>query len=191
MFFYSDEGSANADTEILNAVRPTLATTGGPLIIISSAYARRGEAYETWRKHYGVEGDPTILVAQGTSREFNPSLRQRVVDRALERDHAAASAEYLSIWRSDIENFISIDAVRACIETGVRERPPLAGVTYRAFCDPSGGSSDSMAMAIAHAEGNRYVLDCIRERHAPFSPESVVEEFSGRPEALSPVASGW
>ena len=32
-FWYSDEFSANADNEILNAVRPGLATTGGPLII--------------------------------------------------------------------------------------------------------------------------------------------------------------
>ena len=33
---YSDEFSANADAEILNAVRPGLATTGGPLIIAYS-----------------------------------------------------------------------------------------------------------------------------------------------------------
>jgi hypothetical protein len=39
-FWHSDE-SANPDTEILNAVRPALATTGGPLIVISSLYARR------------------------------------------------------------------------------------------------------------------------------------------------------
>jgi hypothetical protein len=31
--FWLDETSANADIEILNAVRPTLATTGGPLIL--------------------------------------------------------------------------------------------------------------------------------------------------------------
>jgi hypothetical protein len=35
-FWYGDEISANADTEILNSVRPGLATTGGPLIIASS-----------------------------------------------------------------------------------------------------------------------------------------------------------
>jgi hypothetical protein len=52
-FWHSDEGSANVDTEILNAVRPMLATTGGPLIIISSPYARRGELWELHRRHYG------------------------------------------------------------------------------------------------------------------------------------------
>src|SRR5262249_4311371 len=96
-FWYDAEtGSTNADAEIFNAVRPTLATTGGPLILISSPYARRGELWNIHRKHYGPHGDPLILVAQGTSREFNPTLPQQVVDRALERDPAVARAEYLA-----------------------------------------------------------------------------------------------
>src|SRR5215471_8194895 len=43
--------------------------------------------------------------------------------------------------------------------------------------DPSGGANDSFTLAIAHKEGQTSVLDVIRERRAPFSPESVVEEF--------------
>ena len=57
-------------------------------------------------------------------------------------------------------------------------RPPLAGMSYFAFTDPSGGSSDSMTLAIAHLENDRTVLDCIAERKAPFSPDSVVIEFA-------------
>ena len=45
-FWYSDEYSSNADVEILNAVRPGLATTSGPLIIASSPYAKRGVSPE-------------------------------------------------------------------------------------------------------------------------------------------------
>src|SRR6185437_15594129 len=37
-FLPTSEGSANADVEILNAIRPGLATTSGPLFIISSPY---------------------------------------------------------------------------------------------------------------------------------------------------------
>jgi hypothetical protein len=73
-FWHSDEDAANPDTAILDAVRPSLATTGGPMIIISTPYARRGVVFETWAKHFGGRGDPKILVAQGTSRDFNPSL---------------------------------------------------------------------------------------------------------------------
>jgi hypothetical protein len=95
----SESGSSNPDTEILEAIRPGLATTGGPLFMISSPYARRGVLWETYDKHYGAKGDPLILVAQGTSRQFNPTLPQAVVDRALERDPAAASAEWLAQFR--------------------------------------------------------------------------------------------
>src|SRR6478736_3532479 len=80
------ENSTNPDTEILNAVRPGLATTFGPLFMISSPYARRGELWNIYNKHFGPSGDPSILVAQGTSRTFNPSLPQSIVDRAMERD---------------------------------------------------------------------------------------------------------
>jgi hypothetical protein len=102
-FWYSEE-TAYADIEILNAVRPGLATTNGLLAIISSPYARRGVVWETWHHHYGPPGDPLILVAHGASRTFNPSLPQSVVDRALDRD--PASAEYLAEFRADIESQI-------------------------------------------------------------------------------------
>ena len=112
-FWHTDE-SANPDVEILNAVRPGLATTGGPLIIASSPYAKRGVLWDTYRRHYGAEGDPLILVAKGASRDFNPSLPQSVVDRALERDPASACAEFLGEFRSDLQAYVSGEIVEAC-----------------------------------------------------------------------------
>jgi hypothetical protein len=176
-FWYSDEFSANADTEILNAVRPGLATTGGPLIVASSPYAKRGVLWETHRKHYGPDGDPLILVAQGTSREFNPSLPQSIVDRALERDRASASAEYLAQFRADIETFIAYEVVQACVGDHV-EMAPISAHRYSAFVDPSGGSADSFTMAVAHADGGRVVVDATREVRPPFSPEAVIDDFA-------------
>jgi hypothetical protein len=177
-FWFSDEYSVNTDTEILNAVRPGLATTGGPLIIASSPYARRGVLWETHRKHYGPDGDPLILVAQGASREFNSSLPQRVVDRAMERDPASAQAEYLAQFRSDIESFVNREAVEACVALGVFERAPLPSQRYTAFTDPSGGSRDSFTLAVAHQDAGQVFLDCVREARPPFSPEGVVAEFA-------------
>jgi hypothetical protein len=176
-FWYSDEFSANTDSEILGAIRPGLATTGGPLIIASSPYAKRGVLWETHRKHYGPAGDPLILVARGTSREFNSSLPQSVVDRALERDRAAASAEYLAEFRSDIESFVSFEVVTACLGDYV-EMAPLSKCHYFAFTDPSGGSSDAFTLAISHKDGERVVIDATREIQPPFSPEAVIDEFA-------------
>ncbi len=176
-FWHSDENSANTDTEILSAARPMLATTRGPLVIISSPYARRGELWNLYRRHYGEAGDPLILVAQGASRDFNPTLPQRVVDRALERDVAAASAEYLGLFRADLEVFVSREVVEAAIDPGVHERAPIDGQRYFGFVDPSGGASDAMTLAIAHDERRVLTLDAVRERRPPFSPEAVVAEF--------------
>lgn len=181
-FWYSDEFSANADSEILGAVRPGLATTSGPLIIASSPYAKRGVLFETHKRHFGAAGDPLILVAQGASRTFNPSLPQTVVDRAMERDPASATAEYLAQFRSDIETFIAREAVEACVSVGVRERAPLARIQYAGFIDPAGGGGgsggDSMTLEIAHREGDMVIVDALRERKPSFSPTDVVSEFA-------------
>lgn len=179
-FWYSDN-SANPDLEILNAVRPGLATTGGPLFMISSPYARRGELWRLYDRYYGKADDPLILVAQGTSRTFNPSLPQSVVDRAMERDPSSAQAEYLAQFRTDLEAFVSIDAVRACVSTNTYERAPIPGTTYHAFVDPAGGSgSDSMTMAVGHIDHSKQtvILDALREVKPPFSPEQVTAEFA-------------
>jgi hypothetical protein len=42
----------------------------------------------------------------------------------------------------------------------------------------SGGGADSFALAVAHAEGEIGVLDCLREVKPPLSPEAVITEFS-------------
>jgi hypothetical protein len=76
-----------------------------------------------------------------------------VNDEAMELDPAAASAEWCGIFRTDISNFISIESVRNCINPGVHERRPDRRNLYVSFVDPSGGSSDSYTMALAHVEG--------------------------------------
>jgi hypothetical protein len=183
-FWPTDENSASPDVEILNALRPGLATTDGPLIMISSPYARKGVLWETYQQHFGPDGDPMVLVAQGTSRQFNPTLKESVVTRAIERDAASASAEYLAEFRSDLEAFVSADAVNACVVKGLFERAPVRGVAYQAFTDPSGGSADSFTLCIGHRDHGRQliIIDAIREavpgRSGGFNPASIVEEFS-------------
>ena len=65
----------------------------------------------------------------------------------MERDPASASAEYLAQFRTDIESFVSREAVEACVMPGVRELPPVTGTSYSAFVDPRGGSADAMTLA--------------------------------------------
>jgi hypothetical protein len=175
--FWFNEDSSNPDFEILNAIRPSLATTHGLLCVISSPYSRRGVLWDTYRNHFGASGNPSILVARAATRQLNPSLSQEFINREYEKDPIWAAAEYGAEFRTDIESFITSESIEACIDPGVRERPFDRHHLYSAFIDPSGGASDSFTLAIAHKEGQTAVLDVIREVRAPFSPEQAVEQF--------------
>lgn len=176
-FFRTDEDSADPDTEILNAVRPGLATLKGTLICITSPYAKRGEVWRTYRAHWGQDGD--VLVWKATTREMNPSIAQSEVDRAIERDAHAARSEWLGEFRDDVAGFVSREQVDALVDVGVTDRGVSHdGTRYYAHCDPSGGRADSMTLAIVHREREQVVLDAIEERRPPFDPEVVVADFS-------------
>lgn len=178
--FWRVEGAANPDKAILDAIRPSLATTGGPLFVMSSPYARRGELYATYRRHFGPQGDPRILVAKAPTLMMHKGPRiERTVARAMERDPVAARTEYLAEFRDDISDFVSVEVVEACTDAGVRERAPVPGVRYVAFIDPAGGSGgDSMTLAIAHAADGQSVLDAVRAVPPPFSPEGACKQFA-------------
>jgi len=178
MAFWPTDDSAQPDYEILDALRPGMATIPNAMLLCaSSPYARRGALWDAHRRHFGKDGDPT-LVWQASTRTMNPTVPQRVIDEATERDPASSAAEYGAQFRADVESFVNREAVEACVSVGVLERPPISGVTYSAFVDPSGGSADSMTLAIGHRQDDVIVLDAIRERRPPFNPEDVVLGFS-------------
>jgi len=176
--FWRSDDTANPDSEILNAIRPGMATIPGALLLgLSSPYARRGVLFEAYQRHYGRD-DSGVLVWQSPTRAMNPTVPQSVVDTAYEADPAAAAAEYGAEFRRDVETFLTLEAIEACQRSEPLEVPPVASMRYQAFVDPSGGASDSMTLAIGHREADRLVIDATRERRPPFSPESVVAEFA-------------
>ena len=178
--FWRSEDSQNPDSEIIGAVRPSLATTHGMLACISSPYSRSGEVYQTHLRHYGDKGDPEIIVAKGSTQQFNPTLDPKVIARAYDRDPVAAASEYGGEFRSDVDAFVSSAAVDACVMPGLYEQLPLDGVDYVCFVDPAGGSgADSFTLCIAHrGEDGEAIIDCVREVRPPFSPADVVREFA-------------
>lgn len=121
--FWPTDDSANPDTEILNALRPAMATVPGALLLcISSPYARRGELWRSHREHFGKESD--VLVWQADTRTMNPTVPQAVIDRAYEDDAAVASAEFGGAFRTDVETLIRREALDACVVPGRFELPP-------------------------------------------------------------------
>jgi len=148
------------------------------LICASSPYARRGALWDACRRCYAKD-DPSVLVWRAPTLTMNPPLPQRVIDEAYEADPASAAAEYGAEFRTDVESYISREGVEACVALGVRERPPVSDVNYVGFVDPSGGSADSMTLCIGHRQDDVVVIDAVRERKPPFSPDAVVDEFAG------------
>ncbi len=177
--FWRSEDAANPDHEILAGLRPGMATVPGALLLcISSPYARRGALWDAYRRHYGQDGDG-VLVWQAPTAVMNPLVPAHVIDSAYTEDESAAAAEYGAEFRRDLEAFVSREALAACVVSDRRELPPVSGCTYVAFTDPSGGSQDAFTLAIAHREADgRAVLDCVRERRPPFSPDQIVREFA-------------
>jgi hypothetical protein len=176
--FWPTDESASPDAEVLDSVRPAMATIPTAMMLcISSPYARRGVLWEAYLQCYGVE-QSDVLVVQAPSRVMNATLSEKVVQAAYARDDASASAEYGAEFRKDIESFVSLESIAACVVADRLELPPMAGIEYQGFVDPSGGSQDSFTLAIAHAEGRQVVLDAVRETKPPFSPETIAQEYA-------------
>ena len=177
-FWPNADDAADPDSEIINALRPAMATIPGAMLLCaSSPYARKGELWNMHRKHFAKDGDP-VLVWHAPTRDMNPSVPQRVIDQAMEEDPARAAAEYGAQFRSDVEAFVSREVVNACVANGTYERAPLSNTSYKSFLDFAGGSGgDSMTLAIGHKDGAVVVVDALREVKPPFSPEFAIAQF--------------
>jgi hypothetical protein len=175
-FWYTDGGKP-AD-EVLAAVRPAMALIPNSLMMVASTpYARRGPVWSVYQRYFGKDR-ADILVWRAPSRTMNPALPLRVVNRAREEDPISAASEYDAEFRTDVQSLIDRETVEELVLRGVRELPPERGRRYVGFADPSGGRQDSMAMGIAHREGERVVLDLVRERVPPFNPDATTREFA-------------
>ncbi len=172
--FWRSENSANPDFEILNAMRPGLATLGGKLICLSSPYSKTGALYDAYRRYFGNAGD--ILVAQAPTLTMNPSLPSKVVERAMERDPAAAAAEYLAEFRSDIDSVVSREELDAVTRSSPLTLPPVARTRYSAFVDPTGGGRDEYTLAIGHSHKGLLVVDLVAGRKGV--PADITAEYS-------------
>lgn len=176
-FWEVDEHSASPDVAVIAALEPAMATVpGARLLKASSPYARRGVLWRDYERYYGRD-DAKTLVWQAATREMNPAISEDFVRSKYEADPASAEAEYGAQFRSDVQVLFARDAINAVVINGRLELPPQQHAAYFAWTDPSGGSADSMTLAIGHCEGETAILDAVRERRPPFSPEQVVSEF--------------
>jgi hypothetical protein len=188
--FWRSEDSSEPDAEVLNALRPGMATVPDALLLaLSSPYARKGELHRVATEMFGQD-DPDVLVWNSDTLSMHSTPRLiRYVAKEFDRDPVVAASEFGRdghvVFRSDVEAFIDPEAIAAVTVTDCREllpeRDAHTGVLiwkYKAFTDPSGGSQDDWTLAISHWDGLKAVLDCVREVRPPFSPEAVVQDYA-------------
>ncbi len=135
-------------------------------------------AVKKYKRHFGQ--DDEVLVIQAPTRALNPTIPKEIIDRALEEDPAGASAEWLAEFRDDIGGWLAVEMIEAAVDRGLTVRPPASlHHSYRAGCDPSGGSGrDTFTAAVAHVENGVAVLDCLIEIKPPFNPTEAVSQIA-------------
>ena len=161
---------------------PSLATTDGMLIGISTPYRKLGLLHQKHRDGFGQSNDE-VLVVQGPSKVFNPSLSDRTIAAQRQADPTAANSEWDAEFRADISTYLDDELIDAAVEHGrPLELPPRPfPAFYRAFVDASGGTGrDSYTVAIAHREGERYVIDLVRGTRPgqKFDPQEVTKQYA-------------
>ncbi len=176
--FMGVEDAALSDAELLTALKPALATTGGPLICGSSPHAKKGELWRLFRAYWSRDDAPDVLIWRATSQQMNPTLPDRLVARALADDEAAARAEWLGEFRDDVVNLLDREVIESLVEAGVTQRPYASARRYFAHVDPSGGRGDAMTVCVCHREGDRVLVDYLGERKPPFDPHQVTDDFA-------------
>jgi hypothetical protein len=176
--FWRDESSASPDVETYTAVLPSLATTNGMLVGISSPYRQLGLLHQKHRDHFGVDGD--VLVVQGASTVFNPTLSVATIEAQRQADPAAAISEWDAEFRIDISAFLDDELIDRAVEFDrPLELPRIAGACYQAFTDPSGGTGgDSYTVTVAHKRGEHAVVDVLHGTTGKFDPEEVTREYA-------------
>lgn len=177
--FWRSEDSANPDFEILNAIRPAMATLNGKLIALSSPYSKRGALWETFRRYFGHH-DNSILVAQAPSKALNPTIPDRLIKQAYERDPESAKAEWGAQFRSDLEAFITRETIEALTRQSPLELPYNNRNRYFAFVDPAGGGSgsgaDEFTLAIGHQENAAVIVDLVQGKKGV--PAEITSEYA-------------
>jgi hypothetical protein len=182
-FLRNEADSANKDEDIVTALRPSLVTTNGPMLLISSPATEAGVVYNIHKRHFGPAGDPLILVVQADSKTLNPKLDQARIDREYALDAEGSLAEWGGKFRVPISVYLPRSLVEAAVEKGVSVRPRLPGVQYFAFIDcASGTGTDSFAMAIGHRsrddDHDVILIDAVYEARPPFAAADVVKGYA-------------
>ena len=138
---------------------------------------RRARCSSAFRQAFWPRRRP-ILLWHAPTRLMNPSVPQALIDAAIERDPAHAPSRISARSFATTSKRSSSSTWWSAASRLAFGASAASGHRLQGFRDPSGGAVDSMTLAIAHREDKLVVIDKLLERKPPFSPCTVVAEFS-------------
>jgi hypothetical protein len=181
--FLFQSGYATSDTELARAIWPSMIQFENPLLLlISSPYAKSGLLWEWYSKYYG-KNEEGVLIWQAPSITMNPLLNQEAIAQDLIEDAEGSESEWLGRFRKSLSMHLNPEVVDDAVVPGRYELEFQPNTLYSAFVDVSGGTRDSMTLAICHKEhssdGESLVLDLVREvvPDPKFDPAAVAKDF--------------
>jgi len=138
---------ANPATEVIAALRPTMATQPHARMVLSSSPFGTLDAHAV----AFARGDaPDQLTAHAPTWEANPTITEEKT-HALEPNERIWRREYAAIPGDAESSFLSSVDVRACVDAGVASRPPVGGTAYVLAMDAA-FRADCFAVVVALRE---------------------------------------
>jgi hypothetical protein len=178
--FWMDEDSRNPAGEVLEAIRPAMATVpGARLVMATTPWGKTGIVWDMYKDRAEHED---LLVFHSSTSSMNPMVPQKFLDREQKRDPEVFKREYLAEFVDSVSGFLAYAEIRACVDEGLARRPYDARQHYIAAVDPSARRNDPFAVVIGHAEEEQVFIDFCHAWPAStlregLSTEALLEEL--------------
>ena len=175
-FWRHEETAANPEQEVIDAIRPAMATVHNTkLVKISTPYRKEGIL---WRE-FQQRGELDYPVWQLSTEEMNPAVSKMFLAKARRSNEETFRREHLGEFTDSVLGWITPEILELCIMRGQREMPRVFDATYVAAIDPAFRSSD-FGFAVSHrSRDGSITIDHVARwtgtKNAPLSYELVCE----------------
>lgn len=155
-FFRDAESGAYNLGEILRAVRPgAIKMPGSKIIRVSSPWNKSGPMWDDFRFR---SERPDTLCWKLPSWIMNPALPADELAAERERDESYFLREYGAEFLDSAQALLPTEQVEMCVARGQVERTPRPDAVP-VFSIDAAFKSDAFAVAAAHLEGERAIVD--------------------------------
>ncbi len=176
--YWNEETAADSEREVMEALRPTMATfPNAKLIKISSPGRREGILFRNLQERESL----SYNVWQAGTRAMNPTVSNDFLEAEKSENEEYFRREYLGEFVDSLTGWITPEMLDPSVIRGQRELPRVSNGTYVAACDPAFRSSDFGFAILHHSDdGNitvAYAARWIPTHNEPLNFGAVSEQI--------------